>query len=110
MSVTSEVAAWLEHEAPDAEEIKQTIDNLAFHHSVSGPEQRAELEDVIFKLCARLGMDPNSVALAPENSAPEKLRFDLDPLGADAQTIEELPAMERAQRFKELKEQLERPF
>lgn len=110
MSVTSDVAAWLEHESPGAEEIKQTIDNLAFQHSVAGQEQRAELEAVIFQLCERVGLAANAVALAPAIGASEKLGFDLRPLASDAMTLEELPAMDRAKRFRELKELLERPF
>lgn len=110
MSVTSDVAAWLEYESPGAEEIKQTIDNLAFQHSVAAPGLRAELESVIFQLCERVGLDANSVALAPALGASEKLGFDLRPLASEAMTLEELPAMDRAKRFRELKELLERPF
>lgn len=110
MSITSDVTAWLEHESPGAEEIKQTIDNLAFQHSVSGREQRTELETLIFQLCERLGLAADAVALAPALGASEKLGFDLRPLASEALTIEELPAMDRAKRFKELKELLERPF
>lgn len=110
MSVRSEATAWLEQASPDAEEIKQTIDNLAFQHSVSGPEQRTELEAVILQLCKHVGLDPGSVVLAPESNAPSEPCMDLGPLVADVQTVEELPAMERAKRFRELKDLLERPF
>ncbi len=110
MSIRSEAIAWLERESPDVEEIKQTIDNLAFQHSVSGPEQRTELEAVILQLCKIIGLDPGTVVLAPETNATSEPSMDLGPLDRDDQVVEELPAMERARRFRELKDLLERPF
>ncbi len=110
MSIRSEAIAWLERESPDVEEIKQTIDNLAFQHSVSGPVQRTELETVILELCKHVGLDPCSVVLAPESNATSEHRVDLGLLVCDVQAAEELPAMERVRRFRELKDLLERPF
>lgn len=112
MRLLDETKLWVEQEGPDAEEIRLTIDNLAFQHVSSDVVRRADLFESISFLCGLLAIDPSEVVLAEAITSKTLSEVDLAPLGVSEGGLagKPLTGKEKADAFAALKESMKRPF